>query len=428
MERRILFTTAVEKMPDYFSVWANRRFLRYSLPVPALGLRFIKANFPEIEVLEYPSWKQYEAELRKGVDILGISFYTRNGNEIPRMIELAKKYGVKEIWGGNYGILTPELARYFDRTFMGYAEEELSLAIRGEGIKHLIHPSIPTTMGFNLTPFRTVEGFLFTTRGCPFRCDFCQTPAFIKRVSTIPLDTIEEVLIEYKKMGINILFIADENFLTFRKHGEEVLSLLQKYDMSWASQTRIDNIRGRVAELKEMGMFNVMFGIESFNEENLRQMHKRETVERILDTIEEMSNNDIYMHGNYIIGYENDTEESIKTDIERLAKMDIQSTQLTILTPFPMTPVYDRIKEHYGIFETDYSKFDTYHLTWNHPHISKERIETLLRWGIRRCNRPSRMIEGYRKMKKLRLVGKMVKSGPVDYRLLHWIGVHPRNY
>ena len=111
---------------------------------------------------------------------------------------MARKSGVKEIWGGNYGILTSEIQSKFDRVFIGYSEHEIAKEVSRD-IDKILHPPIiwyyGTTFGINLSPI----GILYTSRGCPYHCDFCQTPVSCKGVSKIPIDSIERILKYYNQ-------------------------------------------------------------------------------------------------------------------------------------------------------------------------------------------------------------------------------------
>jgi hypothetical protein len=195
MAEKIIFTTAYEqKRYDY--IGSNSAFsLNLRSPrIMSYGLRFIKQNIPEIGILEYPAWEEYKKFIKENhIDILGFSFYLADSDRILRMIKYAREHGVKEIWGGNYGILDKNIQKYFDRIFTTYSENEIG-AILGEKIRPLIHPPLmgylSAPLGFKLSR----HGVLFTSRGCSFKCSFCQTQAFCADPIKIPIESIEEVL------------------------------------------------------------------------------------------------------------------------------------------------------------------------------------------------------------------------------------------
>src|SRR5207302_506351 len=74
--------------------------------------------------------------------------------------------------------------------------------------------------------------------------------------------------------------------------------------------------------------------------------------------------------GYYIIGLSPETPESIAEDLRTLASLELDTTQITIVTPHPQTEMWRELESRFGILEKDWSKFDTKQLVWNHPHCA----------------------------------------------------------
>ena len=85
------------------------------------GLAFLKANLP-CDILEYPTETDFQAALACPPEILGISFYINESVLALRMAAQARRAGVKQVWAGNYGAYSPEVASAFDRTFTGWGK------------------------------------------------------------------------------------------------------------------------------------------------------------------------------------------------------------------------------------------------------------------------------------------------------------------
>ena len=155
------------------------------------GLCFLKANLP-CDILEYPDEKDFAAALENPPDVLGISFYINQTEVALRMAAEARRRGVREVWAGNFGAYTPRTADHFDRVFHGWSESSVAAALElpDSSSRQLVHPEIYCASGSNLLPMTVIAGILFTSRGCPFTCSFCQTPEFYGRATPLPLDTI----------------------------------------------------------------------------------------------------------------------------------------------------------------------------------------------------------------------------------------------
>ncbi len=393
--KKVLLTTVYTSGRGYYDYVESNTFgapLRMTwVRRISYGLRFIKQNVPEVEILEYPTWKEYVRKLEEGWDVVGFSFYLNEVPEILEMVDVARRKGVSEIWGGNYGALTEAVQPYFDRVFVGYAEGEIARFF-GRRVKKLVHPPligiVGTTFGIRFAPI----GVLFTTRGCGVGCKFCQTPSFCSRPSEVPLESVGRVLEFYKEMGLGYVLILDENFGLLRKHAEDVVSLLHEHGFMWFPMVRADLLNERLEEWRRMGLKGALIGIESFDQSNLDEIGKREHVEMIKELIRRIRlswkdrGTEIGGIGYYIIGYENETEESIKGSLRELKEFNPGFVQLCVLTPLPRTPLWRYLDEEYGIFEKDWHRFDCKHLVWNHPHVEPGRMEGLLRWGMKEIN------------------------------------------
>lgn len=395
-DKKILFTTVYRKnrLYDYFEANTNLRFIRFSYPkIFSSGLRFIKQNIPEVEILEYPTLDEYKEKIRKGrYDIVGFSFYMFETYEILEMIKFARANGVKEIWGGKYGILTKPIEKYFDKVFVGYSEYEIAKMLNRR-IEKIKHPPLIYYIG---TPFglKIVSvGMLFTSRGCNLKCKFCQTPSFCPNAYEIPLDSIEQVLKYYRKLGINHVIICDENFGLIRKQSENVISLLEGYGFYWHCIVRPDILMDNLDDWCKRGLIGAVFGIESLSQRNLDFVGKRENINKTLSLLKELDKKNIFSVGTYVIGFEDDTIESIKSDMRRLRSENLDIYQLCILTPFPKTSIWDYLEKKYGIFEKDYHKYDAKHLVWNHPHIKPKEAEKLLKWCFRTVHPRKRFLD-----------------------------------
>ena len=261
----------------------------------------------------------------------------------------ARRAGAAEVWGGNYGVLTPEIRPHFDRVFVGYAEHEIAQAM-GQKLETLVHPPMVVPFGM---PFWTIVrfGVLFTTRGCCFGCTFCQTPTFAPRPRAIPLESIDRVLRCYAENGVFDLLIPDENFGVIPGHARAAGELLARHGMLWTVMTRLDYLMQHFDEWRSQGLAGAMIGIESMDPEELKALNKRSHVERLQEALELCRRHGIVTVGFYIIGLESDTEESIRASIEQLAAMPFDLVQVCILTPLPQTPLWQRIQDTYGIEE-----------------------------------------------------------------------------
>ncbi len=384
--QKVIFTSAVQPIagcsPNAYS-WNKPlkpiRLISVILNHP--GLSFLKENIPSIEILEYPSWKQFKEILKQKWDVLGISFYINETRIALKMAEYARKQGVKEVWAGNYGAYSPQVAAYFDRVIFGWGEVEVAKSLGLPQPKKISHPLIYIATGAHTAPRFTLEGALFTSRGCPYSCEFCQTPRFYGKPYTIPLESIERVLQIYKKNNINIINIFDENFGTFPKHTEATIKLLKYYDMRWMPLCRVDLLLKNFEKWKEHGLLGAHLGVESLSQKALIGADKKLDSLKSIQLLRLMNRHNMIVQAFYMIGFKEDTLDSIQRDILKLKEMDIDLIQVQVVTPYPNTPMYQEIKEKYGIIDEDFSKYNSRNLVWKHPTIKINEMKELQKWA-----------------------------------------------
>ncbi len=384
---RILLTTVPSDsgVYDYFRENAPENFRwRFRMPRKiSFGLRFLRQNVPQVEILEYPTHNEYRAALKRGWDVVGFSFYIEESGRILEMAEEAHRAGVRHLWAGNYGALTPALQGSFDAVFGGYSEAAVARAL-GKNVSTVVHP--PLVSQFRLPGgWPMPVGILFTTRGCSFQCTFCQTTAFAPKPVAITLEAIERVLRFYVEHGIRDVLILDENFGNIPEHAEAVIDLLARYKVRWLVQSRVDLFLRNLDTWIKAGMEGALFGIESFHQDVLKQIHKGEKVEAVMELAARLNRAGKYAQGYYIIGFPSETPASIAEDLKQLATLELDVTQITIVTPHPRTQLWGEIDTKYGIFEKDWAKFDTKHLVWSHPNCVPGSLEALLSTGFKLC-------------------------------------------
>jgi radical SAM superfamily enzyme YgiQ (UPF0313 family) len=148
-------------------------------------------------------------------------------------------------------------------------------------------------------------------------------------------------------------------------------------------------------------------------------MHKNEKVQAAFELAERLGHAGLYAQGYYIIGLPPETPESIAEDLRTLASLKLDVTQITIVTPHPQTEMWRELDSNYGIFEKDWSKFDTKHLVWNHPNCAPGVLESLLEQGFRTCYDKEWLVRTTKKFLAKRKAEKdlsCILTGPVHAR------------
>jgi radical SAM superfamily enzyme YgiQ (UPF0313 family) len=227
------------------------------------------------------------------------------------------------------------------------------------------------------------------------------------------------VLRVYVQHGIHFVLLLDENFGNLPSHADAVIELLARHRVRWLVQSRVDLLLRNFNDWQSCGMEGALFGIESFHQDILKQMHKSENVQAAFELAERLNRAGLYAQGYYIFGLPPETPGSIAEDLRTLASLKLDATQITIVTPHPQTEMWHELDSGYGIFEKDWSKFDTKHLVWNHPHCASGVLESLLEQGFHSCYGNDWLVRTTKKFLSMRRAQKDISSvllGPVRSR------------
>jgi radical SAM superfamily enzyme YgiQ (UPF0313 family) len=342
------------------------------------GLRFLKQNIQEIEILEYPTWKEFSEKLKEGFDIVGFSVYLYQIEEIKEMITEARKYSC-EIWAGNFGAPFKPIEDLVDRVITDNAFNEVAELFGYKvNLKNIEHPVMTATVTA-IFKLRFISfGLLYTSFGCPYTCNFCQTPVFVKHRFNVTLKSIERVLKHYYKIGIRYIAIFDETFGSDHVFYNEVTLLLKKYKMIWAAQSRVEIFLKNFDLWYERGLRLPGIGVEFMDDNTLKKVNKSQTTDQIQKWAKVSRKPGVFRYAFSIIGHPHlDVDATVK-DAYLLKNMGFEINRTSVFTPFPHTELWTEIENKFGIDETDYSKYDSRNLIWKHPYISKKEMLKLL--------------------------------------------------
>lgn len=358
---------------------------RLSVTCPPTGLKFIKANVPDVEILEYPTWQEYRDALQaENWDMVGISFYTWSTPVAIEMAKAAKSSGIQEVWGGNYGAIGPGLDPYFTHLVKGPGEYVIHQYVYDRPLTRIHHPPM-----LGKSQFRNVSspvGYLYSKRGCNVGCTFCSTPIFNPREDAIAMNDLQEALDVYQEKKVAHVIIYDESFFLRNNLANLVVDALAERDLPWICLTRADLIRGRIGELTDRCMDGAIIGIESYKDANHADVQKRDDVYNVRETVKELNRYGRRALGTFMIGFERDSIEDMENDVRQLSEEGLFACQLTLLTPFHGTKLYKQMEPL--INEPDLSKFDLYHLVWQHPKMTASEARELLAWSQKQVNDP----------------------------------------
>ncbi len=215
-----------------------------------------------------------------------------------------------------------------------------------------------------------------TSRGCPFDCSFCSVTKMFGR--EYRFRKAENIIVEMKSRSAKQFFICDDNFAAHPKRTRALLNLMLKNKVRrWICQVRCDVAKDGelLYMMSQAGCSVVCVGFESVNPDTLAAFHKRQTVEEIVTAIRSFHENKIKIHGMFILGGEDDNKDTVWETLRFAIKQKIDTMQMTILTPFPGTKVYEELEAQKRIFTKDWSLYDAQHIVFTPKLLSAKDLQ-----------------------------------------------------
>lgn len=202
-----------------------------------------------------------------------------------------------------------------------------------------------------------------TAISCPFSCSFCRHPEHAGRYQRTDIDALEQELDSLNRIeSVSLVYFIDDTFNIPPQRFKEVLRMMirKNYRFKWHSFLRSQFADEETAQLlKESGCEGVYMGLESGNNQVLKNMNKLTTVEKYRRGISFLKKAGINTDGNFIIGFPGETYESAM-DSQRLVEdmeLDFYRAQLWYLDQ--MQPIWERREE----FDIQGERFDWKHAT-----------------------------------------------------------------
>ena len=219
-------------------------------------------------------------------------------------------------------------------------------------------------------------------RGCPFQCSFCTIINVQGRVSRFrSADDLEQIVRANNAIGVNRFFLTDDNLARNRNWEacfDRLIELREKHGIRVYLQVQVDTLCHRIPGFIEKGVKagidNVFVGMENINPDNLAAVKK--TQNRLLEYREMFlawKKHPVVITAGYIIGFPNDTRESILRDVDTMKQeLPIDLVYFTNLTPLPGCEDHQRMSRDGTWMDPDLNKYDLNHRVIHHSKMSDE--------------------------------------------------------
>jgi anaerobic magnesium-protoporphyrin IX monomethyl ester cyclase len=232
---------------------------------------------------------------------------------------------------------------------------------------------------------------MVTARGCPGNCTFCSRVLGNKLCAMSPERIIREIEVLYYKYKFRQIIFYDDTFISNRRRISEFCDLLIASGMkiSWTCSSRVDRVYpDLLRKMKMAGCHQIMYGVESFDNEVLNNINKSITRDDIIFAIKETKKAGIEARAAIMIGNKGDTESILKNNILELKKLNPDLIQATITTALPGSQLFAKAMQENRILTYNWDKYEgsdqiTKHETLSFKTLQKYYRKTYLQFYLR---------------------------------------------
>lgn len=334
--------------------------------LPSLGLLTLAGMTPEQVDLEYLEVPDVDTltDLPGDFDVVAISSFSAQIKQAYTLADRYREAGVTVILGGLHVSAFPwEASHHADSIVVGEAEPvwpRLIQDLRAGALKpmydgrsnrfNLADAPMPRFDLLDISKYNRLT--VQTQRGCPHDCEFCG--ASIRLAPGYRTKPVAKVIAELRRIKERwphpFIEFADDNTFANKRHGGELVRAMIPEGVRWFTETDVS-----VADdpellelLRESGCAQVLIGLESpvasdVQGLELRANWKKRRVDKYKQAIARIQEAGITVNGCFVLGLDHQDRTCFDAVFNFVRETGLYEVQITVMTPFPNTPLYQRL-------------------------------------------------------------------------------------
>jgi radical SAM superfamily enzyme YgiQ (UPF0313 family) len=374
--------------------------------LPSLGLLTVAAlTPPDIEVAYREVQELHPDDPLEGFDLVGISSFSAQIDEAYALADRYRAAGIPVVLGGLHVSLAPDEAASHADSIVVYGAEGAWPRLVGDFCHRRLQPRYLGLRAGVFEPphyarprFDLLRGRPYnrmtvqTSRGCPLDCEFCAaslriTSAFQQKPVALVIDEIQAG----RAVTDHPFFeFADDNTFLNKKWGKELLRALAPLGLHWFTETDISvaDDEELLDLLADSGCRQILVGLESPAGADLAGVDphdwKRKRSGRYLEAIDKIQSRGVAVNGCFVLGLDNHTPEIFARVKEFVEQSRLLEVQVTVMTPFPGTPLYERLTREGRLLQPRYwDRCTLFDVNYRPRGMTVEQLEEGMRWLFR---------------------------------------------
>lgn len=366
--------------------------------LPSLSLLTLAALTPDRHEVSYHEIHDVsEIDVLPDADLVAIATFTAQVKDAYELSHRYRRNGVTTVMGGLHVTSCPDEALdHSDIVVVGEGEVMWGrlLADVEDGRAERVYDArgcefdlaqAPTPRFDLLEPDRYNRITVQTNRGCPWQCEFCASSILLTpRYKLKPVARVIEEIRAVKSIWPRpFVEFADDNSFVNKRRSRELVEAMGGEGVRWFTETDIS-----VADdpellrlLREAGCAEVLIGLESpsvggLDGVELKRNWKLRQIDRYREAIRRIQEHGVAVNACFILGLDGDGPEifeAVESFVDETKPFDVQ---ITVQTPFPGTPLYERLRSEGRLLEEGaWEKCTLFDVTYRPLGMTPEQLE-----------------------------------------------------
>jgi len=352
--------------------------------LPTLHARQMVALTPKKHTVDIINERYTRIDFNKPYDLININFATSTALRAFEIAETFRKKNKTVVLSGIHPSLSPkESKEHADSVIIGRGELSWANLLydfeKGE-LKAFYYPC-KYNDSFRIPPLNVqlpgfvVTGVIEATRGCPYKCTFCPDSHMFGG-SDYYERPIPEVISEIKALPQKTIMFYDASLTINPVYTKNLFKRMIGLHKKFFCNGNI-NVLAQDKELVELskraGCVSWLIGFESINQKTLDQMNKRTNiVEDYFQAVQNIHKCGMAVVGCFMFGFDTDNVETFSNTLDMVKSLKIDVADFSILTPFPGTPIFEKLETEGRILTRDWSRYTGKNVVFQPKHMTPE--------------------------------------------------------
>jgi radical SAM superfamily enzyme YgiQ (UPF0313 family) len=378
------------------------RPIKYSL-FPPLGLATLAAYLDPDDEVEIQDEHVEVLDLDDEPDLVVIQVYITSAYRAYALADHYRRKGAYIALGGLHVTSLPgEAAAHADTIFIGPGEDTWPAFLQDlkHGRQQPVYRSVVRTLA-HVPPIRRdllkrhlylVPNSIVVSRGCPHVCDFCYKEAFFEGGRSFYTQTVDAALAEIERLPGRHLYFLDDHLFGAPRFAEALFDGMRGMGRLWQAAGTVNAILrpGLLERAVDAGLRSLFVGFETLDADNLVEQRKYQNLRRDYgEAIRRLHGLGVMINGSFVFGMDCDDGTVFDRTVTWAIEHGIETATFHILTPYPGTALYRRMREQGRLISGNWDLYDTRHTVFRPARLEPSALEagywhayeSFYRWG-----------------------------------------------